>query len=896
MYNNKNTNTNITTMVIVLMLGYSLSFLPYALTILIMLNIYLIIISLLLTYLFSYQNKLLTTLKLLEVNHDVNLRCLKFSMINNNYLEGENLFKGIYQTLMSNKEFINFGFQKIIILSVTLATNKEYNLHSNILIDNDTSFEDYYLFVSKELNNYNNLQYGYHNEEILRYNVLCWNVDNEKNLKIKQTHNALLAKGVNPKIKKIYVNNGFQTIRTFSTTSVLNKNWFKGLIKPISLLNKKGILKQQFVKPFFTMDLETIHSNILGYQIVIAISSCGFHNGKVDKKIFLIDHILLQTDPELALQQLWNKYFNYLEQVIKNEPGIENKLTIFAHNLGNFDGYFLYKGLMLNYEPNQITSIMDESNTFISIQHLNIPFVEWKDSLRIFPISLNKLCKMFGVDGKLIPYNTSFSSIELFNNSDLLQSFIQYSLQDAKALYDALLNAQSIYFDKFKVDIESVYSTATLSLKIFRSNFQDKSIFILPSEIDGFIRSAYFGGGTDVYKAYAEKVFYYDVNSLYPFAMLNPMPYEILNNGKIINLINRTLDSFFGFAYVKVVCPLDMLRPVLPFHHEGKTIYPVGTWEGIYFSEELKAVQKLGYQITLIRGYEFSKVNLFSNYVNYFYEIKKNSSGSERNIAKLQLNNLYGYFGRKQIGLITMNIKNTDLMNILLTRIVKSITPINENYSTVLIYSNINYTMLEKLNNEFHSLGSNQHYIMSNVALAAAVTSYARITMIPLKIDPNTLYTDTDSAFTTKPIDSNLLGKDIGLLKDELNGQVIQEAYFLGPKKYGYYLFDKETGLKQDFSVFSGIPRNSLSFDEVKSIFKGQFVSKNISNRFFKSFINLNVTIKDTIITIKNTNQKQLVNNIYLPPQIHSGYHNMFNILYNKFKNIIIRNLKKFYK
>lgn len=195
MYNNKNNNTNITTIVIYLMLGYSLSFFPYDLTILILLNAYFIFISFILIYIFSY--KFLPLLNILETNYDFNMRCLKLTMINNYYLLGEQLFKGIYQTLKSNNEFNKFGFQKIIILSVTLANNTEYNLHSNILIDNDTTFEDYYLNVSKDLSNYNNLEYGYHNEEILRYNILCWNADDIKNSKIKQTYNALLTRGIN---------------------------------------------------------------------------------------------------------------------------------------------------------------------------------------------------------------------------------------------------------------------------------------------------------------------------------------------------------------------------------------------------------------------------------------------------------------------------------------------------------------------------------------------------------------------------------------------------------------------------------------------------------------------------------------------------------------------------
>ena len=52
-------------------------------------------------------------------------------------------------------------------------------------------------------------------------------------------------------------------------------------------------------------------------------------------------------------------------------------------------------------------------------------------------------------------------------NENLLEEFISYSLQDAKSLYEALHIAQLTYFAKFKVDIDSVYSTATFSLKIY---------------------------------------------------------------------------------------------------------------------------------------------------------------------------------------------------------------------------------------------------------------------------------------------------------------------------------------------------------------------------------------------------------------------------------------------
>ena len=792
--------------------------------ILIAINLAFIILSVMLTQAFNPVLIPSRFMKLVEVNQDSNMRCLKFSLINNNLLEGEDLFKAIYETLINNKDFIEFGFKKIIILSCTLESGKEYNLHCNTLLTNDTSFEDYYSCVSEDLNNYNNLQYGYHNESILKYNVLCWNVDNLQNLKIKQTYNALELKTVPKKYRNSFKDQGMIIERkSFSTSSVNHlanfnkvgaKNWYKGLIKPLSLVNKKGILKQKYVKPFFTMDLETVTIGLgsATHEVVVAISSCGYYNNKIDTQLFLIDHNLLQINQDLAVKQLWCKYFNYLEEVIKNDETLIDKLTIFAHNLGNFDGYFLYKGLNQHYNPTQITAMLDETNTFISITNLT-QLIEWKDSLRIFPCSLDKLCKNFNVEGKSTPYNSEFNNINLFDNSELLELFKEYSKQDAKALYDALRTAQAVYWDEFKIDIESVYSTATLSLKVFRTNFLDKDVYILPQNMDSFIRKSYYGGGTDVYEGYAKNVYYYDVNSLYPFAMLNPMPHNALNDGKIIDLKHRSLNSFFGFVEVKISCPLNMAKPVLPFHLNGKTVYPVGSWTATYFSEELKAVQNLGYEITLIKGIEFDKTDLFSCYVKHFYDKKKYAkTQTEREMAKLQLNNLYGYFGRKQIGLITTNIRNDELPNIMLTRIVKSINPLNEDYSTILTYSNINLDMLQLLNNEFLTIGTDTNYVMSNVAIAAAVTSYARIYMIPFKLDPNTLYTDTDSIFTLKPLDPKLLGVDIGLMKDEMKGQLINEAYFIGPKKYGYYIIDPVTGVRKEFSVFSGVPRNSLSF------------------------------------------------------------------------------------
>jgi DNA polymerase elongation subunit (family B) len=71
--------------------------------------------------------------------------------------------------------------------------------------------------------------------------------------------------------------------------------------------------------------------------------------------------------------------------------------------------------------------------------------------------------------------------------------------------------------------------------------------------------------------------------------------------------------------------------------------------------------------------------------------------------------------------------------------------------------------------------------VKSNVAIAAAVTSYARIEMMELKILLAKLgiklyYTDTDSFFVDKELPNYLIGNELGQLKNELKGGYIKKA------------------------------------------------------------------------------------------------------------------------
>ena len=137
--------------------------------------------------------------------------------------------------------------------------------------------------------------------------------------------------------------------------------------------------------------------------------------------------------------------------------------------------------------------------------------------------------------------------------------------------------------------------------------------------------------------------------------------------------------------------------------------------------------------------------------------------------------------------------------------------------------------------------------------------------MIPFKIDPGTVYTDTDSIFTTSKMDPSLIGPELGKMKDELAGKVISEAYFLGVKQYAYKVLDGTTK-----SVWAGVKRDSLSFEDIRKVFSGLILTIQIPVRFFKSIVNLNISIKPTSLSIRFRPGKRLVDNHYIPVNLSS--------------------------
>jgi hypothetical protein len=779
---------------------------------------------------------------------------------NNELLDHKNVFIALFKGLMLEPEYQHIG-KKILIVSL-VKKDKTYFVHKNIIIDENTTVDTYIDKIKYNIQSF--YESGYPISEFPILQIKLWDYTTNSSGKRLSTSNSI-----------------YQFGRGFHTSSVNSKIKYDNSIKPLP--QPKILIRGEIA----TLDLETIEFN--GNQLPISISFSYISDCEIITIFELIDYKLLLKSSDEAVKLLWLTFISKL-----NEMNF-GKITIFTHNLGSFDGYFIFKGLLNlpDVDIDGVNSIIDNRNKFISIdfkwRNINLTF---KDSMRIFPVSLNDLCEIFGVTGKLDKYNPLFNKISLFENDMLLNQFIEYSKRDSLCLLKALLEAQDIYIREHNIDLSSIWSSSTLAMKIFRQRFLKTVIPTLTNKLDKLIRLAYIGGSTDYYLKYGENLKHYDVNSLYPKAMCNPMPIKFLGAKQGVDC---RLEDIFGFVEARITTPNNLEVPLLPFKLNNETIHPLGSWIGLYFSEELKEVVKHGYKVELIMVYEFSKENIFNDYIEYFYNIKKNSKGALRYIAKMLLNQLYGYFGRRKTLIETKNVYNKDLIQYYGKYTIFSEIQINDNITTVLMSSNLDYDLINEIQGETNLDFKNViKSVKSHVGIAAAVTSYARIEMIKfkvalMKLDIKLFYTDTDSIFIDSELPIHLIGNDLGQMKDELDGGYIKKAYFLGIKKYGYIDNNNIT-----HSVFSGVERNSLTFEEISKIGNGFTIVKQTPLRIYKNIHNLNLQIRDSLsTTIKFNPNKSLDCNRFLPIKINLEVLVKLDYYLRIIKNRILHIIKK---
>jgi hypothetical protein len=109
-----------------------------------------------------------------SIIHNDTGRFYQYLLTNNNLLSHKEVLHGIYNTLMSDETFKNFGTYKVIIVSA-MIDGEEFNYHHNVLITNNTSFEQYYNEVKDILSSH--FVDGYQIDTVQSFKILVWNID-----------------------------------------------------------------------------------------------------------------------------------------------------------------------------------------------------------------------------------------------------------------------------------------------------------------------------------------------------------------------------------------------------------------------------------------------------------------------------------------------------------------------------------------------------------------------------------------------------------------------------------------------------------------------------------------------------------------------------------------------
>ena len=553
-----------------------------------------------------------------------------------------------------------------------------------------------------------------------------------------------------------------------------------------------------------------------------------------------------------------------------------NGYTFYAHNLGRFDAVFLIKACLLLDDIDIKPKWKD--NKILSITILNTKNkCKFKilDSIQILNGSLDSLCKSFNIINQkgIFPHNFvnkdrlfyvgdtpdlihfKYMPVNLYNkiksnNWDLKSEALIYLKKDIIGLLEVMVKFNEKIYNLYSLNITSYPTAAKLAVGIFTTNFfknyNDLKIKMIRGNVEADIRSAYFGGNVNVLINKMDQGFYYDMNSQYPYAMLNDMP---IGNPTFSN--DTDLNNYFGFVYGEITAP-DYERLRVPYIQmrddtSDNIDCPRGTFSRMIFSEEIKEALKDGYSINIKYGYKFERgKDLFKDYVTTIYNIKKITKDPvEKAISKLLLNSLYGKFGMKDI------ISNMKIVN---QNEAKKITN-NYNYSLfadlgngkhLIKYSTKLHDSLRKLvkdskdSNKDITLNSisRKRGVPSAVHISAAISAYARIAINKYKNIPGNpcIMSDTDSVVLPYKLPDICIGKELGQMK--LEHQIL-EGIFIRKKLYALKTLDNNEIIKS-----SGVKNTSLNYDKFKLLLSGESVKTN--------GISFNVIWKDLNIDIVN--------------------------------------------
>lgn len=568
---------------------------------------------------------------------------------------------------------------------------------------------------------------------------------------------------------------------------------------------------------------------------------------------------------------------------IINEKKNKEVDIFYVHNL-NYDGLLILNSIsktQINFD----VFIRDLQIYYIRIDSK----IEFKCSYKLLPMSLKNIAVFFKLDQKLsFPYLFSKKenlfyigikpSINYYNNkfeydnaSTLIDNkysgifnFKEYSIiyctRDVKITREFIIILKKL-IKETSIEMSSVYSAPSLSLKIFIKKFNNNKItFKYSNFIHSFLKKAYFGGRCEIYgNPYQnELIYHYDFSGMYGQCMMEKFCY-----GKFSILNNPETYRKPGFYCIEYESNFEF--PILPHRsiREEKLMFTNGIQNGFFWFEEILLFEKYGGKVNkIIYGLHFEKYDyVFNEFIEYFTKIR-NLGGAYKIFGKLIINSLYGRLGMDNPEKISFFIKKEDFKEY------------DKNFK-ILTFKELNNFMLIDVEKDENVVVSKnlKRNIKSNIGVAASITSKGRIKLYEAQQDViknkgRILYSDTDSIFAGYL--ENVTNQKHGSVfwDGSKEDTCICDAVFVSPKTYALKYKENEV------IKIKGLNDKKISFSEFKRKFymKEDLIITNFSFIKKKNLI-IEEDKNQKIFKFERYNKRKFIeNNKKTVPYLYKNY------------------------
>lgn len=343
--------------------------------------------------------------------------------------------------------------------------------------------------------------------------------------------------------------------------------------------------------------------------------------------------------------------------------------VVYFHNL-KFDGEYIIAWLFQNgytfsrdKEPKTFNTLITDDLKFYSItvyfkkhnkRYIKVTFY---DSFKKLPFKVEKIAKDFKLPIKKgsIDYEMP-RPIGYEPTTDEWEYVVNDSMIMAMAL------REQFYHDTYPLTAMTIGSDALKTYKVIIGGNEEFEKLFPPLGIDVWkdLKPSYKGGYCYLLRqSEGLKGCNFDVNSLYPDRMYNcllPFGYPVPFDGEYKE------DKFYPLYILRMRCNFKLRKKHLPtiqlknnwnfisteYLESSNNEYPMLTLTNVDL--KLFFEHYYVYDIEYICGWKFKGAHdMFKEYIDYWMNIKMNSDGAVKALAKLMLNNLYGKYGTNPI-------------------------------------------------------------------------------------------------------------------------------------------------------------------------------------------------------------------------------------------------------